>query len=872
MRKATHRNNSKATALWLTASLCSLPFSAAEAADFGQAQHIYVPASLYERRIDLNQSSDSQIGPQPTPQTYRATTFKVNKPSSTNKTRPHPYGELPAPPVVSSSVKPSVVPPPPPYPASLSKVAHDFHAQVKQAAANPAVQAAYEQLKKQAEEYVRSGKLNEAKHAVAQALKLTPHDKTLIRELGAISLQRAHEFMQSANYEDAIQYARQSLAFDTNNKEAHILLNGLLTKQGIDAGDPAARIKNAELLAEQGRNDEAWVEYQAADRLKPSADAHVGMGNIALRLGERSRAASEYQLAAQIDPHSSAAHRQLALLKYQQGDVVGANSELTRALTLNPKDTDAAKALIELWQNQVSRVPGANSHLGLARAYQLAGNLQSAQAEYRTVVQIDPNNPHLPAARQSFKLAMARQEAEQASEAAHTLESQGAYAEALEKMDEAVRLNPVDSDLRVYQGYIFQKVGRFTDARQAYMTALKLNPHNLLAAARIKELPASSLPAVWTPDEAYPGSNAAAKAAAGQYPPYQPVQHENSLTNISNFAFALRNHMMTQQSQMNQGPDMSHDVMSSLTGGTPSESLATSATASSGVNPALSLTGNDPISGSVASTLAQARAAIARATGKPAAATNTFTSPTMPPQAPAITAPSSSGVSPDAFKGSSYLPASNAPAKTEDYNDAAALALPYSAAESTTMPGKTLVATSDSAPPLAPPVALPWHATPQDGAPPAVAPPFMPPAAGFSSAPALRGELPVAKAASDELPVAKATSLAGKVRLQLLNASPKLRGVDLNVALQNDSDNPLILPRTVHAIIRYNGKRPDTEVQAVFASSAVPAHGVAQGTVHVPYDKADPTADLVLPSLLPSTFADRDVHLVTSLAAAQRGL
>jgi tetratricopeptide (TPR) repeat protein len=828
-----------------------------QAADFSQAQHVYVPATVYERRIDS--PADSGMGPASDEPTFK-TGIKVNK--NANNSTSHSYGQIPAPPAVTGSSGGSVVPPPPPYPASLSKAAHDFHAQIKQAAASPTVQAAYLQLKQQAEDYVRSGKLNEAKHAVAQALKLTPHDKALIRELGAISVQRAHDFMQSGDYTQAIQFARQALAFDTTSKDAHSVLNGLLQKEGINASDPAARLKQAELLASQGRNDEAWVEYQASNGLKPSAEAEVGMGNIALRLGRKDLARTEYEQAMQTDPHSSAAGRQLALLKYDQGDVVGANSELTHALTMNPHDSDAAKALIELWQNQVSRVPGANSHLGLARAYQVAGDLQSAQAEYRTVVQMDPNNPHLAAARQSFKLALARQEAQHNEDAAHTLESQGAVAAALEKMDEAVKLNPQDADMRVYQGYLLEKLGRFGEARQAYMTALKINPHNVLAAARIKGLPPAQLPAVWTPEAAASGLASGNPSNPLAYPPYQPVQHETSLNNISNFAFALRNQVLTQQTQMNQAADFTHDAMARMTGGAGStDSLVTAGTSLSGINTNLALPQNDALSSSVASTLAQAKAAIAKAGGKPLPPSIAPGSSNMPPTAPpASTIANSQAPSQDAFKSehpSLSNPYTNQPDVPEN---AAALALPYTPPVSTGTFGAANGATPNIS--GSPPVAPDWHQSPIASAvPPAVAPAFttataaLPPIAPPGTAgqlPSLRGELPVA---------------GSGVKFQLVGANPKAKGVDLNVVLLNDGDTPLILPRDVRAVIRYNGNRPDTEVKAVFASSAVAPHSSAQGTVHVPYDKADPTADLVLPQLLPPAFAQRDVHLVTSLAA-----
>src|SRR5262249_19303534 len=90
-----------------------------------------------------------------------------------------------------------------------------------------------------------------------------------------------------------------------------------------------------------------------------------------------------------------------------EDDVVGASADLSRAVIINSKDKVAGKALIDLWQKQVAKNPNnANSHLGLARAYQLVGDLKAAQAEYREVVRIDPNHPNLPACRQSFKLAL----------------------------------------------------------------------------------------------------------------------------------------------------------------------------------------------------------------------------------------------------------------------------------------------------------------------------------------------------------------------------------------------------------------------------------------------------------------------------------
>src|SRR5262249_30065082 len=155
----------------------------------------------------------------------------------------------------------------------------------------------------------------------------------------------------------------------------------------------------------EGKFLEAEAEYRSALDIKPSAEAHVGLGNALAKQGKKEAAKEEFQKAVAVNPESAQAHRELGTLKYKMNDIVGANTDLNRALVLSSNDTQAGKTLIELWQHQVSHNPKyANAHLGLARAYQVSGNLPSAQNEYRQVVRIDPTNPSLPAARQSFKL------------------------------------------------------------------------------------------------------------------------------------------------------------------------------------------------------------------------------------------------------------------------------------------------------------------------------------------------------------------------------------------------------------------------------------------------------------------------------------
>jgi hypothetical protein len=104
------------------------------------------------------------------------------------------------------------------------------------------------------------------------------------------------------------------------------------------------------------------------------------------------------------------------------------------------------------------------------------------------------------------------------------------------------------------------------------------------------------------------------------------------------------------------------------------------------------------------------------------------------------------------------------------------------------------------------------------------------------------------------------------VRLELMNASAKLGGVELAVALRNDADVPLSLSANKYkAVINYNNRRP-ANVNVTFGDTVVPPHGTLSGMIKVPFDKVDPTADLVIPDLLPPGSPARDVHLITSMA------
>jgi len=343
---------------------------------------------------------------------------------------------------------------------------------------------------------VASGQYAAAQSVLQTYVHAYPKDKALRAELAKVAVKNAQQQLHTSP-ETAAAAARTAVWADPSNQPAKEILAQSLKNVGVNSQSASDRLKLADNLLAQGKPTDAEVEYEEALKLKPSAEGHVGLGDASLRQGKKDKAKAEYQRALEINPNSAVALRQMGSLRYQQGEVIGANTDLSRALVLNPKDSAASKQLIDLWQHQVAHSPNAvNGHLGLARAYQLSGDLKSAQGEYRQVVRIDPQNPNLPAARQSFKLALARQEGERAVDAAHTLENQGLLNDAHSKALEAVGLCPGNVSMRLYQAQLSQKMGSYNEAHDAYMDVLRVDPKNEEAAAGLKSLPPMTAPQV----------------------------------------------------------------------------------------------------------------------------------------------------------------------------------------------------------------------------------------------------------------------------------------------------------------------------------------------------------------------------------------
>jgi len=933
----------------LVASLLMIaPGPACFAADFSHAQKIFVPASRIDRRVDFTSLQGREAAPAASPDNQTPGDAGVNYPA------PSKAGLVPPPPPVPpTSTKSTLVPPPPPSPPILpgSPAAPPATGSLKAIAAP----ASAEQARKKAAELVRQGKLEEADQVLRGAYKSAPRNTLVVRDLLNLSVMRGRKLLAAGELDAAGKAAREALYVDASSTVAADLLNQILTRQGINPKDPAARLRLADHFVTDGKDAAAGVEYRAALKLKASAAGHVGLGDIAARAGNKQKARQEYQLALEVDANSGAAHRQMGLLRQSMGDVVGANADLSRAVIIDRQDKAAGSALVELWQKQVSALPNdANSHMGLARAYQLTGNLSAAQAEYRQVVRIDPNHPNLPAARQSFKLALARQEAERDVAAARTLEAQGAIPEANQKVCEALGLCPTDAGYRLYQGYLLERMGQYAQAHDAYLSVLKDDPKNVQAAQRLQALPTG-----WRPPPAAPaqglaappagllapaagagglapaagpllpaagGLTAAAGAvgsAAGALAPFveappaltlpaSPQAAPDAVSNLSGFLTGLRNTAIKNQlafqeyeSQVHKSltgrgsyygangkladvPITPEDVLTGRGTGSSSSNFVSRAVADlnfgenvpspggSAASAAAEAAGSAPSSGGIAGVLDRINRDLARTqnlsgTGG-AAAGATAAAAGLP-----VLSAAAAGAGDTAGEGAARpAPAAAPPAVATPAMDPAAYQrLLYAEQQNKLLAEKLQQAQQtisrlqqnnapslpagdiDSIAPVSPPPPgkpLVPSAADEPAVDPTPVP--LPPAAAGGGAPGQ--SLPPAGSLDPA-----AGSLGPPVQLKLEGVTPAGHGLQLKVVLSNDQDVSLPVSREMDAVIRTGGQ-PDMRAKVSFQKKVVPPHRQIHGLIKLQTKHIAPTADLFVPNLLPSGFAQRDVHLTAS--------
>jgi tetratricopeptide (TPR) repeat protein len=159
-------------------------------------------------------------------------------------------------------------------------------------------------------------------------------------------------------------------------------------------------------LLQQGRNDDAMLDFEAALRVKPDyAYAHNNMGMALLQEGRNDEAEPHFLKALEFKPDYAEPYDNLGTILYGRGQVDAAIVDLEKAVKINPGYSDAHFNLGLVFQakgdsdraiRQFSRAleiepDDAEAHRGLGDSLMRKGRTAEAIAQFQQALAIRPD-------------------------------------------------------------------------------------------------------------------------------------------------------------------------------------------------------------------------------------------------------------------------------------------------------------------------------------------------------------------------------------------------------------------------------------------------------------------------------------------------
>jgi tetratricopeptide (TPR) repeat protein len=297
---------------------------------------------------------------------------------------------------------------------------------------------------------------------------------------------------------DAYENALQNLAQAYRDLDMWVLANHTLSELiEISPGSPELYRAKGDTLLALSNTGEAIDDYISAVRLDPrNGDYLVSRAKGYSALGEYDLARNDLNEAIRLDPNSSDAYASRGYLLVQTGDSLLAFQDINRAIAISPLNHDAifkrANAHIELGQTPLA-------FDDLDRALQLAptnfgylynrgllhratGDLRSAREDFDGAIAlkagmgyVDPRHslPFIDRGRILLQSGNPSQSLDDANKAVELLDGNfvrdgwGGYAPSRNQhLSQAYEL----------QGDAYNRLGRFDEARQAYLRSQQTKP------------------------------------------------------------------------------------------------------------------------------------------------------------------------------------------------------------------------------------------------------------------------------------------------------------------------------------------------------------------------------------------------------------
>lgn len=255
------------------------------------------------------------------------------------------------------------------------------------------------------------GKLDEAASEFRNAINLDPGHSAAYAGLGRIKLDQGSTAEAAENF-------RRSVNLNSGNSTAHFGLGAALLKQGMV--DEAIKELNTSL-------------YQFPN----SAPVHMTLGEAYQLQGNTAAALKEYQLAILIKPETPDPYLRIAEIREARGDLELALAELRNGLSQLPYNIDLRTRI-------------ADNLVKLEKA-------DDAIKGYKTILGMRPNDP------QAIKGLTQALYIKAQKAAAGALLATNDYESALKTLDEAIKLNQDDMELRLAQAKLMSLAGTKLD-------------------------------------------------------------------------------------------------------------------------------------------------------------------------------------------------------------------------------------------------------------------------------------------------------------------------------------------------------------------------------------------------------------------------
>ena len=291
---------------------------------------------------------------------------------------------------------------------------------------------------------------------------------------------------------------RTALYYDINNDIARKNLETQLQTKKVNPKDTTVRLIEAEDERAQSNFFAALGELNEINKIQETPRAFLMIGKIyhvlSLRsiddkVGFMAKSLKNLDKAQLLEPRNP----EPIIAK---GDIYVAKGKISRgidyykqAIELDPTNGPAQQALVNGWLAAIRVAPSvANNFVGLATAYQLQGNIDQAEKNYRRALQLEPTNQLAVDGIKTIENDKVQMELDLFLNRAIAFQKEGRYDESIDSYIKAVRLAPRNADIHYNVGTSFQAKKDWFQAEKAYRRVLELDPNHKEATLALKAL------------------------------------------------------------------------------------------------------------------------------------------------------------------------------------------------------------------------------------------------------------------------------------------------------------------------------------------------------------------------------------------------